>query len=144
MTVSAVSSTNLPPTNPFAQFRQAFSQLSNALQAGNLTAAQSAYNTLASSPIAQNSPFTSALSQIGQDLQSGDLADAQTTLASLQHQLQQAHRGHHHHHGIRPPEQSQSAGAGRSNAGDPDGATDGAVAGATTATDSDHALDITA
>jgi hypothetical protein len=45
MTVSAVSSTNLPPTNPFAQFRQAFGELSSALQAGNLTAAQNAYDT---------------------------------------------------------------------------------------------------
>jgi hypothetical protein len=80
-------------------FRQAFSQLANALQSGNLSAAQNAYDTLASSPAAQGTgPFAQALAQIGKDLQSKDLDGAQQALSSLQQQ-QQA-RGHHrHHHG---------------------------------------------
>ncbi|MGB2648601.1 MAG: hypothetical protein WBC86_13485, partial [Pseudolabrys sp.] len=42
-------------------FRQAFSQLANALQSGNLSAAQNAYDTLASSPAAQGTgPFAQA------------------------------------------------------------------------------------
>ncbi len=98
MTVSAISSLSASSVANFQSDRQAFGQLTNALQSGNLTAAQDAYNTLASSPIAQgNSPFAQALQQIGQDLQSGDIADAQKALASLQQQ-QQARGGHHHHH----------------------------------------------
>src|SRR5689334_6012377 len=99
MTVSAISSSSASFVSSFQKDRQAFGQLTSALQAGDLSAAQNAYNTLASSPFAQgNSPFAQTLQQIGQDLQSGDLADAQKALASLQQQQQQAHRGHHHHH----------------------------------------------
>lgn len=98
MTISAISSFSASAAASFQTDRQAFGQLTNALQSGNLTAAQDAYNTLASSPLAQgNSPFAQALKQIGQDLQSGDIADAQKALASLQQQ-QQARGGHHHHH----------------------------------------------
>ena len=99
MTISAISSSNTSAISIFQQDRQAFNQLTNALQSGDLTAAQNAYNTLASSPMAQgNSPFAQAIRQIGQDLQSGDaaaLADAQKVLSSLQ----QARGHHHHHHG---------------------------------------------
>ena len=98
MTISAVSPFSASQTSNYQNYRQAFGQLTNALQSGNLSAAQSAYNTLASSPAAQGTgPFAQALQQIGQDLQSGDLRDAQQALASLQQQ-QQAH-GYHHHHG---------------------------------------------
>ena len=90
MAVSAVSAGATPQDNPYAQVRQAFNQLSNALQSGNLTAAQSAYNTLESSPIAQNGPLAQALQQIGQDLQSGDISGAQQALSQLQQQ-QPAH-----------------------------------------------------
>jgi hypothetical protein len=100
MAVSAIAAGASPQSNPFVQTRQAFGQLSNALQSGNLSAAQSAYNTLAASPLAQNGPFAAAIQQIGQDLSSGDLADAQKALASLQQQQQQAPKAHgHHHHG---------------------------------------------
>ncbi len=97
MTISPISSSSASSISIFQQDRQAFNQLTKALQSGDLTAAQSDYNTLASSPMAQgNSPFAQAIQQIGQDLQSGNvsaLADAQKVLSSLQ----QA-RGHHHHH----------------------------------------------
>lgn len=102
MAVSAIAPGTLPQTNPFAQTRQALSQLSSALQSGNLSVAQNAYNTLSSSPLAQNGPFAQAIQQIGQDLQSGDIAGAQKALASLQEQAaaqQQAHGHHGHHHG---------------------------------------------
>lgn len=99
MTISAVSSFSASSISSYQKDRQAFGQLVSGLQSGDLTAAQAAYNTLASSPMAQgNGPFAQAIQQIGKDLQSGDLADAQKALASLQQQ-QQA-RGHHrHHHG---------------------------------------------
>ncbi|MGB6817747.1 MAG: hypothetical protein WBE29_12420 [Pseudolabrys sp.] len=74
-------------------FRQAFSQLANALQSGNLSAA---VGVITCSP--GTGPFAQALAQIGKDLQSKDLDGAQQALSSLQQQ-QQA-RGHHrHHHG---------------------------------------------
>jgi hypothetical protein len=97
-----------------------------------MTAAQAAYNTLSSSPMAQgNEPFAQALQQIGKDLQSSDLSAAQNTLAQLQQQ-QQAHRGHYHHHhgGASPlptasdPSSSNNASAtGTGGDGDSDGST---------------------
>ncbi len=145
MAVSAVAAGASPQTNPFAETRQAFSQLSSALQSGNLSAAQSAYNTLSSSPLAQNGPFASAIQQIGQDLQSGNLSDAQSALSSLQ-QLQ-THR--HHHHGAKPAAQSQTSSTTQPN--DPDGDSDGSstpvagiAASSTAATGTDQTVNITA
>ena len=98
------------PDIQLSEIRQAFSQLANALQSGNLSAAQNAYDTLASSPAAQGTgPFAQALAQIGKDLQSKDLDGAKQALSSLQQQ-QQA-RGHHRHHhgGISQSENSTDA-----------------------------------
>jgi hypothetical protein len=98
MTISAISSFSASQTSNYQNYRQAFSQLTNALQSNDLSAAQSAYDTLASSPAAQGTgPVAQALQQIGKDLAAGDLDGAQKALASLQQQ-RQAH-GHHHHHG---------------------------------------------
>ena len=141
MTISAISSSNVSAISTFQQDRQAFNQLANALQSGDLTAAQNAYNTLASSPMAQgNSPFAQAIQQIGQDLQAGDassLADAQKVLSSLQ----QA-RGHHHHH-HHGGEVSGTSGASGTNANDPDSNSSNSVT-QIAATDSNNALDIKA
>jgi hypothetical protein len=155
MTISAISPFSASPISSFQTFRQTFGQLASALQSGDLTAAQNAYNTLSTSPIAQgNEPFAVALQQIGQDLQSGDLADAQKALASLQQQ-QQAHRGHHHHHGgggISAPSStsntSNTSNSGGSSSSDPDG--DGNTEGTTTilqisiTVESDNKVDIKA
>jgi hypothetical protein len=138
MTISAISSSNASTVSVFQQDRQAFNQLTNALQSGDLTAAQNAYNTLASSPMAQgNSPFAQAIQQIGQDLQAGDaasLADAQKVLASLQ----QARGHHHHHHGG-----GNVSGANGTNANDPDGNGTNGIA-PVAAPDSDNIVDIKA
>jgi hypothetical protein len=83
MAISPVSSSsNIPP--PADSLRQAFGQLTSAVQSGNLSAAQSAYTTL---------------------------SQAQSALASLQQQMQGL-RGAQHHHGPRPAggaDQSQTA-----------------------------------
>lgn len=130
MTISAISSSSASFVATFQKDRQAFGQLAGALQAGDLTAAQNAYNTLASSPIAQgNSPFAQALQQIGQDLQSGDLADAQKALASLQQQQQQG-RAHHHHHHHHP-------GGGASGASETSGASNTSGSNSANSTDND-------
>jgi hypothetical protein len=138
MTISAISSSNASFISTIQQDRQAFNQLTNALQSGDLTAAQNAYNTLASSPMAQgNGPFAQAIQQIGKDLQAGDaasLADAQKVLSSLQ----QA-RGHHHrHHGG-----GEVSGASSTNATDPDSNSANSIT-QVTAPDSDNAVDIKA
>ena len=133
MTISAISSSNAFSISTFQQDRQAFNQLTSALQDGDLAAAQDAYNTLASSPMAQGSgPFAQAIQQIGKDLQAGDassLADAQKILSSLQ----QARGHHHHHHG---------GSDGASGTAGPGGTANSVTQIA--ATDSDNALDIKA
>jgi hypothetical protein len=67
-------------------------QLGSALQSGNLSDAQQAYNTLVTlgqgGPSANGEPFSKsaraqAFETIGQDLQSGDLAGAQAAFATL-------------------------------------------------------------
>ncbi len=142
MTISAISASNASSISTFQQDRQAFNQLTSALQSGDLASAQDAYNTLAASPMAQgNSPFAQAMQQIGKDLQSGDaasLADAQKVLSSLQ----QA-RGHHHHHHGGGGEVSGTSGASGTNASDPDGNSANSVT-QIAATDSDNAVDIKA
>jgi len=119
MTISAISSSNTSSISSFQQDRQALNQLAKALQSGDLTAAQNAYDTLASSPMARgNSPFAQAIQQIGQDLQAGDassLADAQKIMSSLQ----QA-RGHHHHQHGGGREVSGASNSSGTSASDPD------------------------
>ena len=138
MTISAISSSNASFISTFQQDRQAFNQLTSALQSGDLTAAQNAYNTLASSPMAQgNGPFAQAIQEIGKDLQAGDaasLADAQKVLSSLQ----QARGHHHHHHGG-----GEVSGASSTNATDPDSNSANSIT-QTAAPDSDNAVDIKA
>jgi len=148
MTISAISPSSASLLTSFQNDRQAFGQLTSAIKSGDLSAAQDAYNTLASSPIAQgNSPFAQALQQIGQDLQNGDIADAQKALASLQQQ-QQARGGHHHHHhhggGV-----SGASGSSQTNPNDPDAdsnSTSNTVLqiDITVTTDSDNKVDIKA
>lgn len=78
--------------------RQAFLQLSSALQSGDLSAAQNAYATITQlGGDNGNGPFAQTLSQIGSALQSGDVGKAQQAMAQLKQHMQ-AMRGHHHHH----------------------------------------------
>ena len=89
MAITPVSSSSVTVPPPVDPLRQAFGQLTSALQSGDLSAAQSAYTTLMQAQPSQGSgPFSQALSQIGDALQSGDLGKAQQALASLQQQMQ--------------------------------------------------------
>lgn len=84
-----------------------FEQLASSLQAGNLSAAQQAYTSLAAS--FQNSggaqssnPLSADFKALGQALQSGNLPAAQQAFANLQQAAVQqigGAEGHHHHHG---------------------------------------------
>lgn len=92
MSISAISNATVassePPISPTRlQEDTAGREIISALDAGNLGAAQDAYNTLASYGSSAG-PFTSAaLNQqfqaVGQAIQSGDLATAQQTAKSL-------------------------------------------------------------
>jgi hypothetical protein len=129
MSVAGIfSSSALAPAQNFFQQRRAdLQQLAQALQSGDLSAAQSAFNALTalsqtgSSTAASSTASTGSASssssgpfrnpQLAQDftaigtaLQSGDLAGAQQAFATFQQDLQnvQASGGHfrrHHHHG---------------------------------------------
>ena len=118
MAITPVSSSNSAVSPPADPLRQAFGQLTSAIQSGDLAAAQSAYATLSQAGGGDpNSPFAQALSQIGDALQAGDVGKAQAALATLQQQMQAAkgahhHHGHHHHGGGAEASQS-TAPAGR-------------------------------
>jgi DNA-binding FadR family transcriptional regulator len=85
--------------NPFQQLRQDFSQLSSALQSGDLSGAQSAYSSLqkllqsrqnsAATP-GSNVPNTiqTDFAALGQALQSGDVNQARSAFSQLRSDLQ--------------------------------------------------------
>jgi thioredoxin-like negative regulator of GroEL len=122
--VSTTSSSIPPPIDPM---RQAFGQLTSAIQSGDLSAAQSAYTALTQAQPNQGSgPFSQALSQIGDALQSGDIGKAQQAMAALQQQMQAmkgAHHHHGHHHAGGGGDKSQSASASPSTSSDPTAST---------------------
>ncbi len=88
--------------------KQAWQQLSQSLQSGDLQDAQSAFATITQlqqqmqssktgSPQNQNSQLSADMKTLGQALQSGDLSSAQSAFAAVQKDMQATH-GHHHHH----------------------------------------------
>ena len=115
MSVSGISSHSFIPYNiqqaqtHRAQMQQEFQQLGQALQSGNLSAAQSDFTSL--QQVAQNSsssstqstnPITQEFNQLAQDLKSGNLSAAQTDYTNIQQSYQskvQAHHSHHRHYG---------------------------------------------
>ncbi|HEY5070290.1 MAG TPA: hypothetical protein VII37_10880 [Candidatus Acidoferrum sp.] len=136
MAIAPVSTTSASIPPPIDPMRQAFGQLTGAIQSGDLSAAQSAFAALTQAQPNQGSgPFSQALSQIGDALQSGDIGKAQQALAALQQQMQ-AMKGAHHHHGHHHGgggDKSQSASASPSTSSDP-----------TTSTTSTNLVDVTA
>lgn len=126
MTISAISSAPAGYTPPDNSLRQSFTQLSNALQSGDLASAQSAYAAFTQAGGANSSsPFGAAAQQVGDALQSGDVGKAQQALAQLQQQMQSM-RGHHHrggHHQVSDSDQSQTTTAQTSDSGSTDAST---------------------
>ena len=96
-------------SNPYQQQMQ---QLGQALQSGNLSAAQSDFATLqaafsqpatttaSTSTGSASNPVAQALNQLGTDLQSGNVAAAQKDFSTVQQDLQNLSNNqlHHHHH----------------------------------------------
>jgi len=116
MSVSGIASSNFsqysPQNSTIQQFQQDFQQLGQALQSGNLSAAQSDFATLqqlapqgqsSSAASAQaGSPIAQQFSQLSQDLQSGNISAAQQAYTTIQQNFQNQQTGqtqtHHHHH----------------------------------------------
>lgn len=121
MSVSGISSTSFYDTqslqNNFQQVQQAFQQLGQDLQSGNLSGAQSDFATLqklqpqnnSSTSSQSDSPIAQAFQQLSSDLQSGNLSAAQQDYSTIQQAFQSqaaqaqtaqssATQGHHHHH----------------------------------------------
>ena len=97
-------------SNPYQQEMQ---QLGQALQSGNLSAAQSDFATLqaafsqpatttgSTSTGSASNPVVQAFNQLGTDLQSGNLSAAQKDFSTVQQDLQNnlsTSHFHHHHH----------------------------------------------
>ena len=114
MTVSDVSSSMQTWQASMQQRKQDFSQLSSALQSGDLTSAQKAFaslqslngqgqnsqtNSTGNSTNKSNNTISNDFNSLGQALQSGNLKDAQTALAKLQSDMKAQKSGHHHHKG---------------------------------------------
>ena len=81
-------------------FRADYQALGQALQNGDLSGAQTAYNNLEQliPSRAQSHTLPTALSAVGQALQAGNLSGAQQAFAALQQLVQQANTEHHDHH----------------------------------------------
>lgn len=99
--VSSASAAQLSGANAWQQRRQDFQALSQALQSGNLSAAQQAFSSLSSTfPAGVANDPNSMLAQLGQALQSGNLSAAQSVFSAMRG------HGHHHHHGGGAPQVS--------------------------------------
>ena len=110
MAVSSISSATTPQTPDPQNPRLLFMQLAKAIQSGDLSGAQDAYNALeAQGGGNPNSPFAQALSAIGTALQNNDIDGAKSALAQLQQQIQSAQHHHHHHRHSAPPQSDQAA-----------------------------------
>jgi DNA-binding FadR family transcriptional regulator len=112
MSIGAVSSSTsvYQPNSQQNTMQQNFQALVQAIQSGNLSAAQQAYATLTQNAQTQTAngssngqinPFQQALASIGSALQSGNISGAQTAMNGLLQSMKA-----HHHHG------SQAQGAG--------------------------------
>jgi len=117
MTISGIPSNanaySTSATNHRNSFRTDFSALASALNAGDLSGAQSAFSALqslqpgrfgsSSAPGGATSangasPISTDIAALSKALQSGDLTGAQAAFKKVQQDMGSAQRGHHHHH----------------------------------------------
>jgi len=119
MSISGTASSNslqTIPGNSWQQRRQNIEALSDALQSGDLSAAQQAFSSLSSSlPAGIANDPNSPLAKLGQALKSGDLSDAQSAFAAMH--AHKGHRGHHHHHVDAAQPAASSSGASTRSVG---------------------------
>jgi hypothetical protein len=147
MSISSVSSSysTYQPSRAqsnFKQVRQDFSDLANALQAGDLAGAQNAFSALQqlmqrvqsdsqsqSQGNGTQNQFSTDLAAIGKALQSGDVKSAKDALTKLQQDMQAGPQAHHHHaHGAEGANIAASSSIGATGTTDSDGNNDGSRA----------------
>lgn len=129
----SITSISTPPTwyrsqlqEADLQIRKGFADLTKALQASDVKAAQSAFVALQQLQPGHpqgtntNSPVNMDFATLGKALQMGDVKAAQNAVQQFQHGLQSMRHGHHHHHANRVQSASATPGTD-TNAG---GATD--------------------
>ena len=83
------------------QFQTSFENLDNALQSGDLTAAQQAFSTLLQGTPSNNNPqdnIKSDFDALGKALNSGDMAAAKKAFSKLEQDMQALKTSRHHHH----------------------------------------------
>ena len=115
MSISAIlnsSSNQFQMSTASNPYQQQMQQLGQALQSGNLSAAQSDFATLQAafsqvatttgsiSTSSASNPVVQAFNQLGSDLQSGNVSAAQKDFSTVQQDLQNLSNNqfHHHHH----------------------------------------------
>jgi soluble cytochrome b562 len=110
MSIGSVTPVSYPTSSSLTSWQNGFDQLTQAIQSGNLAAAQQAYAALnppgQSPATGQSNNLAQPLSQIGTALQAGNISAAQQALQALQ-QLGQSHPHHHRHGGTTPNAPSQ-------------------------------------
>jgi hypothetical protein len=142
MSISSVSGSYNPyqssqVNSTFQQTKTDFQNIGSALQSGNLSSAQSAFNGLqqllqanqpagsaaSSTASSSSNPLSNDLASLGNALQSGNLNSAKAAYQKLQQDMQStASTQHHHHH--------RSAGSVQTTAGS--STTAAAASGAST------------
>jgi len=99
------------------QFRTNFENLANALQSGDLSAAQKAFSALLQSMPSNNNPedtIKNDFDALGKALQSGDLDAAKKAFLKLEQDLQTLRKMHHNSHN-KKVEQSDTDTASNNN-----------------------------
>jgi soluble cytochrome b562 len=106
MSIGSVTPVGYPTSASATSWQNGFDQLAQAIQSGNLAAAQQAYAALTQpvqgSATSPNSSQANPLGPIGAALQAGNISAAQQALQALQ-QSAQGRPHHHHHHGGAAP-----------------------------------------
>lgn len=121
MSVSGISSSSLTQllgtdgSNSMSQMQQAWKQLGQDLQSGNLSGAQSAFQTIqqlqsqatgsSGSKSQGSSQLSSDMQALGQALSAGNLSAAQSAFSAVKSDMKSMH---HHHHSQAASASSQS------------------------------------
>ncbi len=105
------------------QFQTNFADLANALQSGDLSAAQKAFSALSQGMPSNNNPentIKNDFDALGKALQSGDLDAAKKAFSKLEQDMQASRKMHHHSH-HKKVEQSDTETASNNNGTTSDG-----------------------
>ena len=130
----STSSSSPDWTSKIQQQKEYYDQLAQALQSGDLAAAQKAFAGLqkgmpqTSQASTQTSQMKTDMDSLAKALQSGDVSAAKTAFAAVQQDMKTGHKGHHGHHGAPEAVNSSTTSDSTTTATDSDGTTISLVA----------------